>query len=328
MQSLVKILPNGAILIGKRFTIDGHHERPFRVVTHFHADHITGLEKSISISDGIIATPITLDILSLDYAIPPRKAFGLNYDIKMTFEDENIVLKKSDHVIGSAQVLITLENGLEIGYTGDFKNPGKGTPILHPDILIIEATYGRPDFRRPFKDDVESLFADYVRDALMYGPVRIYGYHGKLQEVMISLRKMGVDAPFIVGGKISKMTNIAIKYGYNISQVFDESQSEAKEIMRDSWYISFSHYNEFKRRNGKYYNFLLSGWEFKNVVKKIDEKSYTVSFSDHADFDDLIYYVERTSAKYIITDGGRRSYGKELAEYISKKLGKIAISMP
>lgn len=321
-------MSNGAILIGNNFTIDGHYEKPYRVVTHFHADHTIGLDKSISSCDGIIATPLTLEILSLDYAIPPRKILGLNYDIKFSINDETIMLKRSEHVIGSAQVLIELENGLKIGYTGDFKNPGKGTPILNPDILIIESTYGKPEFRRPFKDDVESLLADYIRDALIYGPVRIYGYHGKLQEVMISLRKYGVDAPFITNGKIFKMTNIAIKYGYNITGVFNENESEAKEIMRDGWYINFSHYNEFKRRDGKYYNFLLTGWEFDNIVKRIDSKSYIVSFSDHADFDDLIYYVSNTSAKYIITDGGRRGYAKELAEYISKKLGKVSFSMP
>ncbi|WP_338599807.1 MBL fold metallo-hydrolase [Sulfolobus tengchongensis] len=328
MQNLVKILPNGAVLIGENFTVDGHYERPFRIVTHFHSDHTIGLEKSIITCNGVIATPLTLEILSIDYPIPPRKTFGLNYDIKMTFEDESIILKKSDHVMGSAQVLVKLRNGLEVGYTGDFKNPEKGTPILHPDILIMEATYGKPEFRRPFKNDIESLFADYVKDALIYGPVRIYGYHGKLQEVMVSLRKMGIDAPFITSGKISKMTKIAIKHGYNITQVFDETEAEAKEIMRDSWYIIFSHYNEFKRRNGNYFNFLLSGWEFRDIVRKLDSKSYIVSFSDHADFDDLIYYASTTSAKYIITDGGRKSYAKELADYISRKLGKVAISMP
>ncbi|MEM4041856.1 MAG: MBL fold metallo-hydrolase [Saccharolobus sp.] len=328
METLINILQNGAILVGKSFVIDGHYDRPFRVISHFHSDHIMGLEKSIKNCDGIIATPITLEILSLDYDIPDRKSFGLNYDIKMTVNDEAIILKKADHVIGSAQVLVQLRDGTEIGYTGDFKNPGKTTPILNPDILIIESTYGRPEFRRKFKDDVESLFADYVKDGLIYGPVRIFAYHGKLQEIMLSLRKFGVDAPFVMNDKIYKMTSIAVKYGYNITNFFNENQKEAKEIMRDGWYVSFSHYSQFKKRDSKYYNFLLSGWEFDDIVKQIDKRSFIVSFSDHADFDELIYYVNNTSAKFIVVDGGRKGYAKDLAEFISKKLGKNAIAMP
>ncbi len=328
IRDLVKILPNGAILVGNNFAIDGHHDRPFRVVTHFHADHIKDLEKSVRICQGIIATSVTLEILNLDYLIPPRKTFGVNYDIKLNIEDENITLKKAEHVIGSAQVLIELKNGLQIGYTGDFKNPGKGTPILNPDILIIEATYGKPEFKRPFKEDIEILFADYVRDALIYGPVEIFGYHGKIQEIMIKLRELGIDAPFITNGKMYKITNIIKKYGFRITDVFDENNRETKEILRSNWYIKFSHFNEFRRRNKNHFNFLLSGWEFNSLIKKIDEKSFLVPYSDHADFDDLLYYVENTSAKYIITDGGRKGHSKELADYISKNLGKIAIDMP
>ena len=98
--------------------------------------------------------------------------------------------------------------------------------------------------------------------------------------------------------------------------------------MRDGWYVSFSHYSQFKKRDSKYYNFLLSGWEFDDIVKQIDKKSFIVSFSDHADFDELIYYVNNTSAKFIVVDGGRKGYAKDLAEFISKKLGKHAIAMP
>lgn len=328
---MLNIYPNGAIVVGNNFTIDGHWNRPFRVITHFHSDHIIELDKSIRECAGIISTPITIDILNaLGYKIPKFKDMRMEYDIKVKVDEEIIELKKSEHVIGSAQVLIRLEDGLEVAYTGDFKNPGKGTPILNPNILIIEATYGKPGLRRPFKDEVEVLLGDYVRDYLVKGPVRIYGYHGKIQEVMMKLREQGIDAPYIVSGKIDEITKIAIKYGLRIDNVYSSSSADAAEIIKSNWYISFHHYLEFskKRNNSKFTDFLITGWEFKQPIRKLDERSYIVALSDHADFDELIYYVDNSAADVIITDGGRKSYARELAEYISKYLGKKAFSLP
>jgi putative mRNA 3-end processing factor len=326
------ILPNGAILIGNNFTVDGHWSRPFRIITHFHADHIMELDKSIRDCSGIIATPITLEILNvLGYKIPKFKEIPLNYDTKIMIEDERLTLIKSEHVIGSAQVLIKLSDSIQIGYTGDFKNPGKGTPILNPDILIIEATYGKPNFRRRFKEDLELLFPDYVKDALVKGPVRIYGYHGKLQEIMSKLRNYGIDAPFIVEGKVEEVTKIAIKYGFQISNIFSTKNPETSEIVKSGWFISFHHFLEFKRKqngNKRFTDFLVSGWEFKEPIRRLDENSYIVALSDHADFDELIYYIDNSGAELIVTDGGRKSYAKELAEYVNKYLGKRAVALP
>ncbi len=323
------IKKSGAILLGNNFTVDGHYERNFRVVTHFHADHILQLKKSISYCLGIISTPPTLEVLSaLGYDIPKRKAMGINYGVKIAIEDEKIELVQADHVFGAAQVIVTNSKGESIGYTGDFKNPGKGTRILNTDVLVVDTTYGSPMFKRKFKDEVETLFSDYVNDSLIYGPVRVYAYHGKIQEAMKILRKNGITAPFIVDGKVKEITDIALKYGLKIDEVFPASSAEAKDIIKDGWYVEFKHFHDFKNRNSKFTNFALSGWEFSKPIRDVDNKSKIVALSDHADFDDLVYYVESSSASLIVTDGGRKGYYKEFAEYVNKYLNKKAISLP
>lgn len=325
----IDILNNGAIVVGNNFTIDGHAERNFRVVTHFHADHIPHLKKSIQSCLGIIATPPTLDVLEVfNYEIPKKKKIGLNYNIPLGIEDETVELVVAEHIFGAAQVIISNRDGERVGYTGDFKNPDKGTPILKVDTLIIDATYGKPDFRRKFKHEVENLFSDYVNDSLVYGPVRIYAYHGKIQEAMRILRAHGIVAPFIVDGKVKEVTEVAIKHGVNIRDIFYAKSNEAKEIIKNGWYIEFKHYHEFKNRDKNFTNFLLTGWEFEEPIRQIDNKSRIVALSDHGDFDDIIYYIDSSPASLIITDGGRKGYSKELAEYVRRYLGKKAISLP
>ncbi|ARM75982.1 MBL fold metallo-hydrolase [Acidianus manzaensis] len=325
----VDILKSGAITVGDNFTIDGHAERNFRVVTHFHSDHLLQLKKSIQSCIGIIATPPTLDVLEvLDYDIPKRKRIGINYNIPLKIENEKVELFPAEHIFGASQVVISNDKNEKVGYTGDFKNPGNGTPILDVDILIIDSTYGKPIFKRRFKNEIETLFSDYVNDSLISGPVRIYAYHGKVQEAMKVLRKNGIDAPFIVDGKIKEITDIAIKYGLNVKDVFSTKDEEAKQIIKDGWYIEFKHYNESKNRDSKFSNFILSGWEFNEPVKQLDKKTKVVAFSDHGDFDDTIYYIDSSPASLIVVDGGRKGYSKELAEYVRKYLKRKAITLP
>mgnify|MGYP001772492172 CR=1 FL=1 len=316
---MFNILDNGAILLGKNFTVDGHFRRLFRVVTHFHYDHILNLDKSIEECSGIIATPITLDAVNvLGYSVPKHKRIDLEYGITLHIDGEKIRLEKAEHIMGSSQVIVKSEEGIEVAYTGDFKNPGKGTPILNPDILIIDATYGHPSHRRQFKEESDMLLSDYVMDALLRGPVRIYAYYGKLQEVMRILRQYKVKVPFIVTGKVGELTKIAIKHGIKIEDVFDDKSEEGKEIIRDGIYVSFHHVTEFKKRDKNATNFLLDGWQLSEFIKQIDQKSYILGYSSHADFEDTIYYIDNTTADTIVVDGSRSKYAKDLVEYAKK----------
>lgn len=57
-----------AIVVGESFAIDGFAEKPVRVISHAHYDHIVGLKDSILYSKQIVATPPTHDlILTLGY---------------------------------------------------------------------------------------------------------------------------------------------------------------------------------------------------------------------------------------------------------------------
>lgn len=325
----VSIQRNGAILLGRNFVADGHYDRPFRVITHFHTDHIGEIGKSVRECLSVIGTRSTLRLLNvLGYNVPEDKSMPLPYGQKIEVEEERLFLERADHVIGSSQVVLETKGGTRIVYTGDFKSPGNRTPILPSDILVMEATYGHPNMRRPFKEQVISTFLDRVNNALAAGPIRVFGYHGKIQEAMAIMRKGGVDAPFVVGGKVAKFTEVAMQEGLNIDQILVDDSPEATEVLRSGWYVRFSHFNEFRSRRTNQVNFLLSGWEFDSPLKKVDEKSYIVAFSDHADFDELVEYVSASKPALLVTDGSRSKYARDLANYIRRTLGIRAVPMP
>ncbi len=326
-----------AILIGENIAIDGFWDRPIRVITHAHYDHLKGLRESILKSKSIIATPPTHElIIALGYirskdllSMYLSKRISLDYHKKYVVNNEVIELYYADHILGAAQVLIET-NDYRIGYTGDFRLTSRTEILKNLDVLIIESTYGNPSFRRPFKNDIEELFVDLVLDGLeLYRRVIIYGYYGKLQEAMHILRTRGVDEPFIMPRKIFEVTRIAEKYGYRIGNYYLSSTKTAKSIMYSDKHIVFEHFNKarYRRIRDDALYIILSGWEFNEPIKRIDQSSWLVALSDHGDFDELIQYVERSQPEIVVVDGSREGDAHSLTKELRKR-GWRAIVLP
>ena len=332
----ITIRPTGAIIMGSTVTIDAHEPGyPIRIVTHIHHDHIKDLSKSIQESSIIIGTPATLEILrELGYVIPENKSLPLDYGRSIELPDGELELIYSKHVIGSAQVLFkdhVLK--LSIGYTSDFKEPGTSTPIMDVDILIIESTYGKPEWSRPMKELTGDLFIDLVKELLAQGPVYVYAYHGKLQEAMDLLRKGGVIAPFIAPYKVYKISKISEKYGYTIGELYLDNTESSIEVMKTKWYVYFEHLSRIRRRvyssPSNASHIILTGWEFNETCRKVNDRVWKVALSDHADFEELLIYVKESSPKLVIVDRSRAGYAADVfAKEIRNRLNIKALSMP
>jgi putative mRNA 3-end processing factor len=333
----VKILPNGAILVGKNIVIDGHAKRPLRIITHVHADHIIDLEDSIRECKEIIATKITLDLLeALQYVnsnllpIFKVKKRPLDYCERYLYENEEIYLLPVDHIPGAAQVRVELKSEkVSIGYTGDFKLTQKTEIMRDLDVLIIEATYGHPSYRRSYKESVNSLLADLVKEGLKrYKRVYIYAYHGKIQEAMIVLREYGLTEPYIVPSRVYNATKILEeKYQFNIGNYYKDT--EVLKLKNAEGIVFFKHFNSAKHRrlDGKALHIVLTGRILAEPFKKLDDYTYAVSLSDHGDFDDLVNYVVYANPKLVVIDGSRRGYAEILREHLVEK-GFYTIVLP
>ena len=333
---IVDVKGSGAVLLGRNYTVDGHWDRLVRVITHAHSDHLKGLRDSIEHCSAVIATPATLELIyelvnlkSTYKSLLRRKSIPLEYDQWIEFNGEMIKLVRANHIIGSAQVLVET-NGYRVGYTGDFKL--EGTPVMRDlDVLVIESTYGSPEHRRPFKKEVEQLLVDTVIDGLESGgPVVIYGYYGKLQEVMKILRDNKIYDPFLMPPKIYRVTKIVEKYGGRIGEYYNMFSPEGRRLLRDtSRYILFLHMSRAGHRNlRKGLNIILSGWEFREPRRRIDSNTWLIAFSDHSDYDDLIGYVREAKPRLVVVENARGGSAYELARSIWVELGIPSIVLP
>ena len=331
MTPKASITTKGAVLLGKYVACDSHDEsRPLRVVTHAHYDHLTGLDQSRRKCQAVIMTPATRDLLAairgpLFPFIGNVKA--LNYGETLSYENEQLTLHQADHILGAAQVLVEDNDGARIVYTGDFRMCN--TPVLEADVLVLEATYGSPLQVRPFRKVVGEALVSLVESALKTGPVYIFGYHGKLQEVMQILHSNNVKAPFLAPEKIFQVSKVCERHGMRLGKVLSTIGDEAKEIMqRNEAFVAFYHMNSKRHVGRDAFRISVSGWEFGYPRRQIAPNEHLVALSDHSDFKELLQYVSESKPKMVITDNYRVGGATVLAREIEKRLGIPAKALP
>ena len=321
----------GAILLGKCVACDSFDDaRPLRVVTHAHYDHLTGLQQSLRKCKAVIMTAATKDLLEAmrgRWSLTRGNVKTLAYEEPLIYEDEKLSLYFADHILGTAQVLVEDAEGTRILYTSDFRLPK--TPIINADVLVIEATYGNPMQVRPFEKVVENALVSLVERGLKQWPVYIFGYHGKLQEVMQILRNARVKAPFIVPEKVFRISEICEKHGMRLGRYLLFSEDEAQSMLKkkDS-YTALYHMNSRRYIGKDAFRIFVSGWEFSSPRRQVGDSEHIVALSDHSDFKGLLRYVEESKPKLVITDNYRNGAAKTLAKQIEKRLKIPAKPLP
>jgi len=203
------------------------------------------------------------------------------------------------------------------------------TPILEADVLVLEATYGSPFQVRPFQKVVKDALISLVESALKTGPVYIFGYHGKLQEVMQILVSNHVNVPFIAPEKIFQISKICERHGMRLGKVLSTIGDEGKEIIeKNEAHVAFYHMNSKRYVGRDALRICVSGWEFGYPRRQIAPNEHLVALSDHSDFKELLQYVRESKPKMVITDNYRVGDARVLAGEIEKRLGIPARALP
>ena len=332
MSEKALVSQRGAVLLGDSVACDAFDEdKPLRVVTHAHADHLVGLRRSLKSCDKVLMTAATRDLIGVvNGSLPLDDGVVklLDYGEPFEYGNERVTLLKADHILGAAQVLVENSEGSRVAYTGDFRVDGT-EPLMDCDTLVVEATYGSPWFKRAFKVDVKELLVSMVEEKLRQGTVYVFGYYGKLQEVMQILRRAHVCVPFVMPERVYHVSKICEVHGMQLGDFTLSTAKEGKELLdEDLPCVAFYHMNTRKKVGLNSSRICVSGWEFRSPCRQIGEREHLVALSDHSDFNGLLDYVKRSKPKRVVTDNYRVNHGATLAKEISKRLGIPAVAMP
>jgi Cft2 family RNA processing exonuclease len=222
-----------------------------------------------------------------------------------------IRLLPAGHILGSAQIHIETDQG-SLLYTGDFKlRPSlsvEPTEWCHAETLIMETTFGLPKYAFPPTEQVLAEMVAFCRSALADGAVPVLmGYSlGKAQEILCGLAQAGLEA--LLHSAVFKMTEIyrELRPGFPQNyELYDPEQSTDLFGNRLAGRVLVFPPNLVRspllkgipnRRVA-----VLTGWAVEPSARFRYGADAAFPLSDHADYADLLRYVELVNPKRVLT---------------------------
>jgi len=226
--------------------------------------------------------------------------------------DWQITLWPAGHVLGSAMALVEAQ-GESLLYTGDFKlKPGLGGETCRPqpaDTLIVETTFGLPEYRFPQAEDVMEQIRGFVRETLERGETpRLLAYSlGKSQVVLSGLAELGI--PIVLQKQTFRMTQIYEVFGVHFPpyQCWDgQSVPLGTVIITPPSARSVSGDGEVVVRSA-----MVTGWALDPGARYRYRVDAAFPLSDHADHPELLAFVRAVSPRRVFTVHG---YAEQFAD--------------
>ena len=281
------------------------------VVTHAHYDHLAGHEE-------ILASPATARLLRVRVPkrtkireIPFGKAIALGKGASLT-------LLHAGHILGSAMVWIKRKVGereTRLLYTGDFKLRGGTTAEAcqpkRAEVLVMETTFGRPEYRFPSEEKVVGEMISFCRNALKGGvvPILLAYSLGKSQEILNRIGAAGFSILMHAAGH--RMCEVYRELGQALPQVGKLGKISEEKVRGHVLIVppSVARGKEVKALESRQVA-VVTGWALDRGVIYRYGCDAAFALSDHADYGELLEMVERVKPKEIRTVHG---FAKEFA---------------
>src|SRR6266542_1720455 len=286
----------GVHLKGADLWLDPHSRRPVAYVSHGHSDHCMPHGHAL-------ATPATAEFYRLR-----TKRLGVTevpFHRVHTIKDRSLELFPAGHVLGASQVMVTGTDGRTLVYTGDFKL--RQAPCLPAaevrecDVLVMECTFGHPRYRFPSMAEVELQLVEFVRRCLEQEitPV-VCGYVlGQGQEALCLLTRNGFAVA--VHESVYKVAKLYERQGVDLGE-YELLNLASVEHLKGKVVLCPPHLKRSVTPPlGRCRTVMLSGWAIDPRAKYRYGVDEMIGLSDHADFYELLEYVERARPKVVYT---------------------------
>lgn len=274
-------------------------ERVF--VSHAHSDH-TAPHREV-----ILSKPTSLFMRArrggtrIEHVLP----FGETRPFESGSGQFQMTLLPAGHILGSAMALVEAA-GESLLYTGDFKlrrgllaEPCDPSRAQGCDFLIMETTYGRPQYQFPPAHGVTEGIIQFCRQALDNDatPVLLAYSLGKSQELLCCLA--GAGLPIMLHSQVAKLTQIHEQLGHR----FPPYQPYAADAARNHVLVgphSLARSSMFRGLRQPHVA-VLTGWAMDANCRFRYGADAAFPFSDHADFSELVDFVELVRPRKVFT---------------------------
>ena len=284
----------GVYLPQQDFWLDPWDAKRFAFVSHAHSDHI-------ALHQEVIVSERTARLMRA--RLPgSRVEHSLPFGERRSIRSVDVMLLPAGHIFGSAQCLVSAGEETLL-YTGDFKlRPGKSAEQAewrHADTLVMETTFGVPRYRFPPTNEVVERMVAFCSEAIDTGEVPVLlGYSlGKAQEILCALEGAGLTP--MLHGSVYEMTRIYEQLGQSFCKYvrYNRNDVDGKVLICPPSANRSSMLEKITRKRVA----LISGWAVDpNAVYRYQVDA-AFPLSDHADYDDLLRYVELVQPRRVLT---------------------------
>ncbi|HEY6069957.1 MAG TPA: ATP-dependent DNA ligase, partial [Chthoniobacterales bacterium] len=288
--------------------LDPWEPKRFAFVSHAHSDHIAPHQEMILSERTARLMQARMPGARIEHVLP----FGEQRCV----HDIDLMLLPAGHIFGSAQLFLAHENETLL-YTGDFKlRRGKSAEAAEwreADTLIMETTFGLPRYQFPPTEKVMEQIVAFARDAIDDGAVPVLlGYSlGKAQEILCALDGAGLTP--MLHGSVFQMTRIYEQFGQSFCKYvrYNKNDVAGKVLICPP---SASHSPMIEKIPRKRVA-MISGWAVEPGAIYRYQVDAAFPLSDHADYDDLVRYVDLVKPKRVLTlHGFAAEFARDLRE--------------
>jgi putative mRNA 3-end processing factor len=283
----------------------------FIFISHAHTDHILQKKhlRKFNLKNKIISSTETTAIANL-------RGYALNDNLG-SYEDFQLI--DTGHILGSRGLLVNKK----IFFTGDLSTRKraflKKPQIPRVETLIIESTFGKPEYKFPPVDSIIHHVNSLISEMYSRGvPVILMGYSLGKAQILTSI--FGSWKPLIVHDDVYRFNEIYKRFGILLEDATTLSEAKEKGLLeKKPWILIYpltsGKQNFIAYLKEKYCAVTIgfSGWAVNKNYCHFMNLDYVVPFSDHCDFDELIEVVKRCKPEKIFTIHG---FQKEFAQHL------------
>ncbi|MDP2717427.1 MAG: hypothetical protein Q8P02_01655 [Candidatus Micrarchaeota archaeon] len=278
----------------ERICLDGKAEKAF--VSHAHFDHYRSLKKA----ELVLSSPETMALLAARGKTVPERFVSSHEKDGARFS-----LLDAGHVLGSR--MLYCENGESFLYTGDFLSEpsflGEGAKPVQCDTLLLECTYGSPEYAFGDRFQVYDAIGKWANAELAAGRIAVIGAYalGKAQQVVSALNSAGICP--VVSEDVAAVNAVYNQNGFSLEYACNDSSAlkGAFAAVLPMHKVKAPLAQGLRQAYGRQVRLsVATGWA--------SQYAYGVDrgfvLSDHNDFEGLVGFVEACHPKKVYTTHG------------------------
>lgn len=290
--------------------LDSHLPVTRSFVSHAHFDHVAPHAE-------VLCSAGTARLMQA--RLPgDRREIILPYEQPHELERGCIVrLYPAGHIFGSAQFHATADRGTLL-YTGDFKlrRGLSAEPCATPraDTLIMETTFGLPRYVFPPTEEVLADILAFCRQALHEDAIPVlFGYSlGKSQELLQALGR--AQLPAMLHPQTFRLTQVYEQLGmvFGPYVAFDANTLGGHVLLCPPQAANWNVVRKIENKRTA----MITGWAIDPSAKYRYQCDTAFPLSDHADFPDLLKFVEQVQPRRVFTLHG---FATEFAQTLRER---------